>query len=410
MQRTITVLGSRIALGLAILCPSFAMAAAATPVPMGGAAPEFNINPAIANPLIFSGPFLHNLDRTITIENTGDAGTFLTIAADPGNLLGVPFSVVSGLPDNAPGIAQGASTNIVVRCYSTLFGYTFDDELVLTTNDPDDGEATVTIPLQCSPFQDITGELQATLDGVAVADGEAVLLSTVVNGSTSATLSLGNSASFPLFIYMPTGLSGVLSASNPSTNSVPLATPPGSAGAANIQITCTPGNTLTTTQTLSIPNNDFDENPFDLQITCQAAPTAVASVAPAALAIVAAPGTVGTNFGTLSNTGNIALDISACTASPGFTLDAPVTFPTSIAAGASTGLSVSCTTPAAGAAALLGELVCQSNATANNGVITIPLSCSGTPLVIPTLGDASRILLAAAVILLGLLGMRTRRL
>jgi hypothetical protein len=405
MHSTLTILGLRIALGFAVLCPLFATAT--TPAPMGGAIPEFNINPAIANPLSFIGPAGRNLDQTITIENIGDSGSVLTLAADPGNPLAPPFSIVSGLPNSTPGIAQGGNAGIVVRCVAD-WAITHNDELVLLTNDPDDGEATISIPLQCLGYQDLTAEIVATLDGAAVADGDAVLLSTVVNGSTSATLSLGNTASFPLNVFMPTGLSGVLSASNPSSNSVPFSTPPGSAGAANIQITCTPGTTLTTTQTLSIPNNDFDENPFDLQITCQAAPAAVASVVPAALAIVAAPGTVGTNFGTLSNTGNIALDVSACTASPGFTLDAPVTFPTSVAAGASTGLNVSCTTPAAGAAALLGDLVCQSNASANNGVITIPLSCSGTPLVIPTLGDASRILLAAAVILLGLLGMRAR--
>jgi hypothetical protein len=395
-------------LGIAVLCPSFVAADAPGSAPRGGAMPEFTINPAIANPLLFFGPSFQNLDRTITIENTGEAGSILTLAADPGNLLGPPFSVVSGLPNNAPGIAQGASADIVVRCFALFFPLSIADELVLTTNDPDDGEATVIIPLQCDAFQDTTGELQATLDAVAVADGATVLLSTVLNGSASATLSIGNSSAFPLAVSMPTGLSGVLSASNPSVNSVPFATPPGSAGAANIQISCAPGNALTTTQTLSIPNSDFDENPFNLQITCEAAPAAVASIAPATLAIVSPPGVTGSAAGTLSNAGNIALDIGSCTAPPGFTLNAPATFPTSIAVAASTSLNVSCTTPAAGAAALTGNLLCQSNASTNGGVISVPLSCSGTPEVISTLGDSGRILLAAAIILLGLLGFRIR--
>ncbi len=397
-----------VALGIALLCPSFAAANAPESAPKGVAAPEFTINPAIANPLIFFGPAGQNIDQTIIIENIGEAGSFLTLVADPGNLLGAPFSVVSGLPNNAPGIAQGASASIVVRCNADLFIVTYNDELVLSTNDLDDGEATVTIPLRCTAFQNVIGELQATLNGVTVADGATALLSTVVNGSTSATLSIGNSGIIHLTIGVPAGLSGVLSAGNASTAAVPGGTPPGSAGAANIQITCAPDNTLTTTQTLSIPNNDFDENPFDLQITCEAAPAAVASIAPATLAIVAAPGIVGSAVGTLSNAGNIALDISSCTTPAGFTLEAPATFPTSIAVAASTGLNVSCTTPVAGAAALTGNLICQSNASSNGGVISVPLSCSGTPAVISTLADSGRILLAAAIILLGLLGMRTR--
>ena len=103
------------------------------------------------------------------------------------------------------------------------------------------------------------------------------------------------------------------------------------------------------------------------------------------------------------------LDVTSCAAPVGFTLVAPAAFPTTVPVGGSTSLTVSCTTPAAGAAALVGDLVCQSNATANGGVITVPLSCSGTPLVVPVMGNMGKILLASLVIGLGLLGMGMRR-
>jgi hypothetical protein len=155
---------------------------------------------------------------------------------------------------------------------------------------------------------------------------------------------------------------------------------------------------------------DADPAALTASIDCPAGtPTPVASVNPAAIGIVAAPSTTASGSTTLTNTGTGALDIASCTAPAGFTLVAPATFPTTVAIGASTTLTVSCVTPADGAAALTGDLTCQSNAPANGGVITVPLTCSGTPLVVPVMSNMGKILLASLVIGLGLLGMGLRR-
>lgn len=367
--------------------------------------PEFNINPAIANPLVFTGLISTNIDQTITVENIGDPGTNLTLT---GTITGPQFSIVSGLPNNAPGIAQGASANIVVRCSSAVAG-TFNDTLVLTTNDPDDGEGTVNIPVQCNVSSAPTPELEATFNAVAVADGGSVTMAAPQNTSVQQVLSFGNSGTAALSIGAVSGLSGVLSATAPSSASVAAGVTPGGAGASNITVTCNPGVTASTVQTISVVNGDGDENPFDVTIDCQAVLAAVPVVNPAAIGIVGAPSVIAAGSTTLSNTGGLQLDVSSCAVPVGFTLDAPAVVPFSVAAGGSTTVTVSCTTPAAGAPALTGDLVCQSNGLANGGVITIPLSCSGTPLVVPVMSNMGKILLASLVIGLGLLGMGLRR-
>jgi hypothetical protein len=372
-----------------------------------GLSPEFNINPAIANPLYFIGPSGYNVDRTITIENIGDPGSVLTLAQDTGNLLTAPFSISSGLPNNMPGIAAGTSATIGVRCLSFLFTFTFSDDLVLTTNDPDDGESTVTIPLQCTIYQDISPELRATFNGVEVNDGGAVSLSALQNTSASAVLSFGTGA-FPLQIGARSGLSGVLSIGAPSTIIVDGGVAPGTAAASNLLVTCTPGATLSTTQALSVVNTDLDENPFDLQITCLGVPQAVATINPTSIAINGSPVTIGTGTSVLMNTGNIDLSVTGCSAPADFDLTAPTVFPTSLVPGAAVTLAVSCATPTAGATPLTGNLTCQSNAAANQGAISIPLSCSGTVPAIPANEGMAKILMAALFAALGLMAIRLR--
>lgn len=78
----------------------------------------------------------------ITVTNT-EAGTTLTVT--PSGLV-APLSIT---PAGTSSIAGGASQVFTVSCSTAAVG-TFNQTLTMTTNDPDDGETTVTYPVTCS--------------------------------------------------------------------------------------------------------------------------------------------------------------------------------------------------------------------------------------------------------------------
>lgn len=113
------------------------------PASTPAATPEFNSMPPGGSAISINGsqggP---NQTSNITVQNT-EAGTTLTVT--PSGLSG-PLSVTPAGPSNIMGGAQQVFT---VSCSTATVGV-FNQTLTFATNDPDDGEATVTYPVTCN--------------------------------------------------------------------------------------------------------------------------------------------------------------------------------------------------------------------------------------------------------------------
>jgi len=344
---------------------------------------------------------------TVTVTNTGDVGTTLNIAAGTG-LSGV----LSVAPAGATTVAQGAAGQVFTISCAAAVDLPDMQTLSFTHNGSAAGSASpATYTVICDgtinntpPTASLGAVVQPGAGAINTVGNASVPLN--VDSAGVATASLALACSIP-----PTGASAfTITAGANRTLTAPATL---GANAPAIGVSCVRqaapvSATLTCTQVVT----PAGANPVNLTATIDCplgVPTPVAAVNPASISIVGAPSTLASGSATLSNPGTGPLDVASCAAPVGFTLVAPAAFPITVAVGGNTSLTVSCTTPAAGAAALVGNLVCQSNATANGGVITVPLSCSGTPLVVPVMGNMGKILLASLVIGLGLLGMGMRR-
>ncbi len=345
---------------------------------------------------------------TLTVTNTGDVGTTLNVAAATG-LSGI----LSIAPATAQTAAQGAAgITYTISCDTAVLGANPNQTLSFVHNGSAAGSAspaTYTVTCTGTPAANTapTASLGAVVQPVAGPINSVGTATVPVNVLTAGAPvgSLALTCTIPA-----TGASAfTITAGGTRTLTAPATV---GANAPDIGVSCVRQAALVSATVTCAQNATPDPDPAALTaiINCPAGtPTPVATVNPGSIAIVAAPSTAATGSTTLSNTGTGPLDVSSCTAPAGFTLTAPATFPTTVAIGASTQLTVSCTTPADGAPSLTGNLVCQSNAPANGGVITVPLSCSGTPLVVPVMSNMGKILLASLVIGLGLLGMGLRR-
>jgi hypothetical protein len=340
---------------------------------------------------------------TLTVTNTGDATTTLNVGAATG-LSGV----LSIAPATAQAIAQGsAGTAYTISCAATVDAA--DTQTLSFTHNGSNIASPATYTVVCDGQ---LGPTAPTASLGAVVQPPVGPTNTVGTGSVPVNI---DSAGFPT-------ASLALSCSIPATGASAFTITGGATRTINAPATVGPSTpdigvscvrqlaavsaTLTCTQNAT---PDPDPAALTATVTCPAGvPSAIAAVNPASIAIVGAPAVTATGTTTLSNTGDAALTVASCVVPTGFTLDAPA-IPATVAAGGNTAVTVSCTTPAAGAAPLVGDLVCQSNASNGGGVITIPLSCSGTPLVVPVMSNMGKILLASLVIGLGLLGMGLRR-
>jgi hypothetical protein len=369
--------------------------------------PAYSSTPAPGGTITITDPITPGATTaTLTVTNTGDAGTTLNVQA-PTGLSGV----LSIAPNTAQAITQGsAGTTYTISCAATVDAP--DSQTLSFVHDGSGAgaasPATYTVICDGSVANTPpTAALGAVVQPVAGSIGSTGTATVPVNvtGAGAPTGSLALTCTIPA-----TGTSAfAVTAGGTRTFTAPATV---GASSPDISVSCV-RQAAAVTATLTCAQNatpDPDPAALTADITCPAGvPVPVASVSPSAISIVAAPSTPASGTATLSNTGTGQLDIASCTAPAGFTLTAPAAFPTSVAIGASTPLTVSCTTPAEGAPALTGNLTCQSNAPDAGGVITVPLSCSGTPLVVPAMDNMGKILLASLVIGLGLLGMALRR-
>lgn len=377
-----------------------------SPVNVVVVSPQYTSAPTAAggtiniNDVVGGGP----TNVTFTVTNTGDVGTTLNFTPQA---LVAPLSVS---PIVAQTVAQGAAGVVVtVGCDAVAAGPIAAQTLNVTHNGSNIGTP-ATYTVNC------TGSVVNTPPTAslgAVVQPPVGPTNTVAAGSVPVNVVSGGAATASLTLTCTIPATGA-SAFTITGGGTRTLTAPATAGAnaPDIGVSCVRQLAAVSATLTCAQNATPDPDPAALTATidCPAGvPSAVAAVNPAAIAIVAAPSTVASGTTTLSNSGDAALDVTSCAAPVGFTLVSPTPPFTVAANGGTQVITVSCTTPADGAPALSGDLVCQSNASNNAGVITIPLTCSGTPLVVPVMGNMGKVLLASLIIGLGLLGMGLRR-
>jgi hypothetical protein len=299
----------------------------------------------------------NTLTKTFTIKNTG------TDALNLNNLkLPDGFSLVGTLPTS---VAANASTSITVALNTTTPG-SYGGTLILGNNDTDESSFDFVISGIVKPAP--APEIQVLNGTVDIADGSttAINFGDVITGNTlTKTFTIKNTGTDALNLSnlkLPDGFSlvGTLPtsvAANAST-SITVAlntTTPGSYGG-----------------TLILGNNDTDESSFDFAISGIVKPAPAPEIQVLNGTVDIADGsTTAINFGdvitgntlsktfTIKNTGTDALNLSNLKLPDGFSLVG--TLPTSVAANASTAITVALNTTTPGSYG--GTLILGNNDT-----------------------------------------------
>lgn len=347
-------------------------------------------------------------NATLTVTNTGPAGApVLNIGAASG---------LSGILSIAPATAQtatqgGAGVTYTISCNAAAAGAAPTQTLSFTHNG-----SNIPSPADYSVIcTGVTGPTPPTASLGAVVQPPVGPINVAGNGSVPVNIDTA----------------GVAAASLALTCTIPAT------GASNFQITAGGSRTITAPATvgnsapdigvscvrqaapvsamLSCAQNatpDPDPAALTAMIDCPAgvvAPNGASNPAPGGTVnATAVAGTTANGNMLFTNTGGTApYDLTNCTASAGFTITSPASFPATIAANGSQVLTVSCLAPAVGTSTL-GTLSCTTTDPVF-GNPTYVLSCNGVSAVVPTVGNAGKILLASLFIGLGLLGIGLRR-
>ncbi|WP_143874539.1 choice-of-anchor D domain-containing protein, partial [Nostoc linckia] len=281
----------------------------------------------------------NTLTKTFTIKNTGTAALNLSNLKLPNG-----FSLVGTLPTS---VAANASTNITVALNTTTPG-TYGGTLILSNNDIDEGTFDFAISGTVKPVP--TPEIQVLNGTVDIADGTTTAISfgdAIAGNTLTKTFTIKNTGTAALNLSnlkLPNGFSlvGTLPtsvAANASTNiTVALnTTTPGTYGG-----------------TLILSNNDIDEGTFDFAISGTVKPVPTPEIQVLNGTVDIADGMTTIDFGnttvgntltetfTIQNIGTAALNLSNLELPDGFSLVG--TLPTSVAANASTTITVALNT------------------------------------------------------------------
>ncbi|WP_445634909.1 Right handed beta helix domain-containing protein [Nostoc sp. DSM 114161] len=297
----------------------------------------------------------NTLTKTFTIKNTGTAALNLSNLKLPDG-----FSLVGTFPTS---VAANASTTITVGLNTTIPG-TYGGTLIITNNDSNEGTFDFGISGTVKPAP--TPEIQVLNGTVDIADGTTTAINfgdVIVGNTLTKTFTIKNTGTAALNLSnlkLPDGFSLV--------GTLPTSV------AANASTTITVGLNTTTPGTyggtLILSNNDSNESPFDFAIsgTVKPAPTPEIQVLNGTVDIADGT-TTAINFGdaivgntltktfTIKNTGTAALNLSNLKLPDGFSLVG--TLPTSVAANASTTITVGLNTTTPGTYG--GTLILSNN-------------------------------------------------
>ncbi|AVH62956.1 choice-of-anchor D domain-containing protein [Nostoc sp. 'Peltigera membranacea cyanobiont' N6] len=278
----------------------------------------------------------NTLTKTFTIKNTGTAALNLSNLKLPDG-----FSLVGTLPTS---VAANASTAITVALNTTTPG-TYSGSFILNNNDTNESPFDFAISGIVKPVP--APEIQVLNGTVDIVDGSttAINFGDIVAGNTlTKTFTIKNTGTAALNLSnlkLPDGFSLV--------GTLPTSVAANASTAITVALnTTTPG---TYSGSFTLNNNDTNESPFDFAISgiVKPVPAPEIQVLNGTVDIVDGS-TTAINFGdivagntltktfTIKNTGTAALNLSNLKLPDGFSLVG--TLPTSVAANASTAITV----------------------------------------------------------------------
>ncbi len=215
-----------------------------------------------------------SLDRTFTIQNEGSDTLNLTDFPTAVTLSGSGDFSVQTQPSAGSIASGGGDLTFVVRCTPSGVA-TVTTTVSIANNDSDENPYDFT--LSCNGVAAPTPEMDVEGNGTSIADGDATpdagdhtdFGSVNVGSSLDRTFTIQNEGTDTLTLTdFPTAVtlsgSGDFSIqSQPSAGSIASG-----GGDLTFVVRCTPSGAATVTTTVSIANNDADENPYDFGLSC----------------------------------------------------------------------------------------------------------------------------------------------
>jgi uncharacterized repeat protein (TIGR01451 family)/CSLREA domain-containing protein len=199
------------------------------------------------------------VQRTYTIQNTG--------TADLNIIVTVPLSFTPVAPFPSLLIPAGNSTTLIIECDAAGVA-TFTGTVSIANDDSDENPYTFAIVCDVTAP---TPEINVQGNGIDIPDGDVspILADDTDFGSTSMGTPVTNTFTIQNLGSDDLNL-GFVAVSDPINFSV-TAQPAGTIGIGlsstfNIQCTAVANGTFTTT--VSVPNTDTDENPYNFDVTC----------------------------------------------------------------------------------------------------------------------------------------------
>ncbi len=335
--------------------------------------------------------------RTFTIENNGTANLNIstaTISNSPNPFLFVTSPALES-------IAPGGSFNFVVQCQSATDG-SFTETVSIQSDDPD--TPAYSFNVGCTVNDE--PEINVYGNSVLITNGD--VTPSLLDDTDFGTTLFGTPVTRQ-FIIENIGsqvltITGAVTVTNPTNFSVtlqPAATlPPPLIGNDTIfEVTCSAANLGTHTATVSIPNDDSDENPFTFEVSCTVnSPSPIIEVYGNSTLIVdgviapdladhtlfptTSPGVPVSRTFEIRNTGTGSLTVSISTVfGVPFTLTTPPTSP--VTNGNPTTFTIECNPPANGNYPLTITIDNNDSTTPGANPYTFGIECVATTAGVP---------------------------
>jgi hypothetical protein len=337
------------------------------------------------------------INRTFSIHNVGLA----PLAVNGVTLEGAGASVFSVTTLPSSPVAEGGSTDFAVTCNPGAAGV-YLATVRIDNNDYDENPYTFAIQCTGESVPEPEPEMNVTGNGFDIPDGDTTPI--LSDNTDFGNVPLGGVGSARTFVIHNTGAAnltldgasitgagaGMLMVTGAPTS--PVA--PGSS--TDLEITCTPVVAGLHAATVSIANNDSDENPYDFAVQCtgESTPEPEIDVTGNGISIVNGDATPApadnTDFGSvmvgsetisktfsIHNIGLAPLAVSGVTLEgAGASVFSVTTLPGSpVAEGSSTDFAVTCNP---GAAGVYGATVRIANDDADENPYSFAIQCTGT--------------------------------
>ncbi|MBA7711231.1 hypothetical protein ES703_120186 [subsurface metagenome] len=209
-----------------------------------------------------------SISQEFTVRNEGNVVLVVTMAAGLDNPFGISPLNGSGGTDDWVILAGGIQTFEVSFSPDTLGDYS--DTLVLTSNDSDEGSYQIGFTgTATGPEIEVLGNSQLILDGdttPSLSDHTDFGSVNVASGSVTRTFTIRNMGTEGLNLTGSPDRVVISGSSDFTVTQQPASPVAAYGGTTTFEITFDPSSYETKTATVSIANNDSDENPYDFVI------------------------------------------------------------------------------------------------------------------------------------------------